>query len=813
MARVSLLKSLDEISAADAPFIGGKAMNCARLRQAGFPVPDGIVLTTHAMGRSLDIPALREWLDRLPAGVKLAVRSSAVDEDGAEHSFAGIHETRLDVDSAAVAEAVRSCWSSVVSAQAIAYRRVQKLSTRNPKTAVLIQRMIQPSAAGVAFTVNPVTGSQDEIIINSIPGLGEAMAAGLVDPDEFIVRKSDGDILSSKSNDRLSLTDIQVRELASLLKRIEQHYGGPQDVEWCHDGKQFWFVQSRPVTTRPGALKNVTWTRANAREVLPELPSPMTVYATADTIEDAERRFYRKLLSPESETGRTAQVFYGRLYFNVDQIRYACKMSGIAPGVLLRSVGHEGPIDPADEVPPRPTAREFLGALPDLMRMGAKQLLVGRSFKTHEARTARILKELQAKDFQRLPDRDLWEENRKWRPLLSEEMQLVFTLTAVSGYEEPLRSICDRVGMPYDRLAFTYLAAGKKSVSSAQAFDLLLLAKAARAEEKVSRYFAEQRAPFQHYRETLRDTHFLKSFDLFLEQYGHRGRYESDFALPRYVEDPSTLLSTIKVHLEAPEAPDRERIVERQNADAEKAWQEFESRLGSIQRWTLAPVAAWLLRRIKQFYLWRELCRSNIVRIALPIRRLHLELARRFVERSWIESRDDYFFLVLSEVQAAIDNPGSGESLRSIVARRKKQWQEFARLDMPLLMRESDLRAIVRQTPSEVSSIESAVRMKGLCVSPGITEGEVVVLQSPDELSLMKRGAILVTTATDPSWTPLFTLASGIIVEVGGILSHASTVAREYGIPAIANVKGATRILKDGNHVRLDATNGVVDVL
>jgi phosphohistidine swiveling domain-containing protein len=158
-------------------------------------------------------------------------------------------------------------------------------------------------------------------------------------------------------------------------------------------------------------------------------------------------------------------------------------------------------------------------------------------------------------------------------------------------------------------------------------------------------------------------------------------------------------------------------------------------------------------------------------------------------------------------------NDNSDPSLLSVVTRRKSEWRSLAAIEMPLLMNEAELPAILRGANAPVVHAEAPPEWRGLCVSPGFVEGEVIVLNSPADFSRMKRGAIMVTTATDPSWTPLFTLASGVIVEVGGILSHASTVAREYGLPAIANLKNATKLLKDGNRIRLDATNGVVQVV
>ena len=177
--------------------------------------------------------------------------------------------------------------------------------------------------------------------------------------------------------------------------------------------------------------------------------------------------------------------------------------------------------------------------------------------------------------------------------------------------------------------------------------------------------------------------------------------------------------------------------------------------------------------------------------------------------RGWLATRDDYFMLTVDEIGAAIDDPVKGPELLTIVARRKIERERWAALDMPLLMRESQVPVLARGVSSRSGETDGDT-LHGLCVSPGYAEGEVVVMRDPNEFARMKRGAILVAPATDPAWTPLFTLASGVIVEVGGMLSHASTVAREYGLPALANVKHATRIFKDGDRIRLDATNGRV---
>jgi phosphohistidine swiveling domain-containing protein len=789
--------SLNAITADDAPRVGGKAFNCARLKQAGVAVPDGVVLTTDAMG-SPDLPELHEWLSALSPNTRLAVRSSGVDEDSAGHSFAGIHETKLNVRPSEVPEAIRSCWASVTSPQALAYRRAQNLPAENARTAVLIQMMVDAVTSGVAFTIDPITGSNDELIINSTFGLGEALVSGQVEPDEYRVRKADSQILDAHvAGDKPSLTDDLVRDLTNVLLRIERHYGAAQDVEWCYDGSRFWIVQSRPITTESSARRrDVEWTRANLREIFPDLPKPITLFAVVKVLVEGHRRFYGNLLAPAEELGPGVEIFYGRPYFNVDQMRHACRVTGIAPASALRSLGHEGQIPAEDEVAQPVPVKKFLRALPDIARITFHHVTIERKVRDLLKRIDESIRRLFSMDFRQVPDKDLWVQNKSWRPQLSDELQIIFTLGGVAGMEKSLHAICERAGMPYDRLLQTHLAAGEKSVSSQQAFDLVRLVQVAR----------------QNGGNTTSEA-FQRQFKIFLEKYGHRGRYESDVSIPRYIEDPSPLLFAIRAHLEEGGGPDPDEIIQRQEADAEKTWMEFQSKLTAWQRATLGRRARSLLRRIKHYYVWRELVRSELIRKTYPMRLIHLEMARRFIERGWIESRDDYFYLTLTEIDAVVDNNEPGASLGSILKRRKAEWSRLAKIEMPLLMKESQLAAIVRRSASQTMQTETVSQLRGLPVSPGFAEGEVIVMRDASEFSQMKRGAILVTTATDPSWTPLFTLASGVIVEVGGLLSHASTVAREYGLPAVANVRHATRILKNGDRVRLDATAGVIEIL
>jgi pyruvate,water dikinase len=815
-----MLRSLDAITPADTMRVGGKAFNCARLRQAGFPVPDGVVLGADASPEDAGAVSLDPWIDAQPPGALFAVRSSGLDEDSAGHSFAGIHETQLNVRVEQLADAVASCLRSAASPQAEAYRAQRRLAFDTARIAVLVQRMVPAVASGVAFTVNPLTGA-DEIVMNATRGLGDALVSGQVDPDELVVRKSDRRVVSTRIGAKgeagdatLSLTPSQIDELAGLLRRIERHYGAPQDVEWCHDGAQFWIVQSRPVTTVSNGHEkasetgaDIEWTRANVAEVLPDQMSPQALAEFETLLNRAQRQFMGRLIAPESELGPMTKSFHGRLYFNLSQLRRVCVMGGAAPADLLRSFGHTGEIQPEDEVARWPSLREILRCFPDFVRLGINDLRMATRVRLHETRTVDALAHASA-DPRPLSDAQIWQGMERWRQVGPEHVQIIFTVGAVLFREAPIKKACAAVGFPYEQLVYPQLGAGVRSVSTQQAVDLVALADVARREPAAAMYLSANDGAFSDFRLALAGTSFLGEFDRFLARYGHRGRYESDWALPRLHEEPAPLLFAIRGHLEGP-PPNLRGAVARQARDAAEAWRAFEARLTWLQRLTLLPRVRANLRRLKQQYVWREQVRSDLTRVLSAMRRWHVTLAERFVERGWLSTRDDYFLLRLDEIGVVIADPSRAAELRPIARRRAAERAAQQPLRMPMLMRESELPMLMRQPPG-VPVSAGAIELTGLCVSPGAIEADVVVMRDPGEFATMKRGAILVAPATDPSWTPLFTLASGVIVEVGGMLSHASTIAREYGIPVLANVRDATTLLKTGDRVVLDASGGRV---
>jgi pyruvate,water dikinase len=809
---------LDRLTSAEAGRAGGKAFNCARLKQAGFPVPDGIVVLADARDDEIGMIAGHPWFETLPPGSLFAVRSSGIGEDGPGQSFAGIHETFLNVARHGVADAVAACRASARSERALAYRRVNNVPVDSIAIGVLIQLMIQPKVAGVAFTINPLSGSADELVINAARGLGEALVSGAIDPDEYVVQKSDRRLLLQRLGDGSGagqtpvLSDEEIADLAMMLDRVERHYGAPQDVEWCRDAAGLWIVQSRPITALAQSTgPDIEWTRANLAEVLPDLTSPQALAAFDHLLNTAERMNFGRLAAPDAELGPLVKIFGGRLYFNLAQMRHVCRMSGYAPAEMLRSLGHAEAINPEDEVATRPSLRHLLRVVPDFARLASRHLRAARIVRAQEEQTEAYLARLNRVDPSQLPDAELWSGLEEWRREGPEGMQTVLLLGGVMFHEGPVRKVCDAVGFPYEQLVYPQLATGERSVSSQQAYDLVALTDIARREPRSARFLAEASpAQLADLQTALAGTEFIAAFDRFIAAYGHRGRYESDWALPRYSEDPTPILQAVRAHLAAPPS-DAAATVARLQREAAEAWEAFTARLSWRQRLVTLPRVRRSVATIKKYYVWRERVRSDLVRVLAKLRTWHLVLVERFVTRGWIDQPDDYFFLHLDEVGAVIKGSAPPETLKPIVARRRAELERYRAVQMPLLMREADLPRLLRT--AGVSAGSESGSLTGHPVSAGRVEGEVVVIRDPADFDRMKPGAILVAPAADPSWTPLFTLASGVIVEVGGVLSHASTIAREFGLPALANVKQATKRLKTGDRVRLDAIEGRIERL
>ena len=807
---------LGRLTPAEQAHAGAKAANCARLQQAGFPVPDGIVVMAQATAAtsprsprirgSTSCPRTHDSRSGPPASAKTAraSRSPAFTRPCSTCRESGL------------AAAIDTCLASSRAPQALEYRRAKGLPTETIEMALLIQRMVDPIAAGVAFTVNPVSGAEHEIVINSSWGLGDALVSGRIEPDEFIINKRDGTLKWSRLGQKgdetgepiASLSAERLRELSAMLAKIEQHYGSPQDVEWCLDDDGLWIVQSRPVTTRQANTQEIEWTRANFAEVLPDLTSPQALDAFEDLLTRAERLYLGGLMGDEAAFGPMVKIFYGRMHFNLTQLRRICRIGGMAPAEMLRSMGHADTIQPADEVVTRPSL-ESLKYVPDFARLMWQHLTIARIIRKHEAVAADYMRQLAAIDPRTMPDTELWSGVEHWvvdragihadRAALDQRHRARSTHPQVlRTHRLPVRA----AGLPAARdwAAIGERAAGVRPGRTGRD-------RTTGAERPPSSWLGTMLAPRTCAprspvpRLSPRSIGSSSAMDIAgaTSPTGRcratrtiRRRFSRRFAHTSRTQRRPTPQRRSRGKSRPHATRGRRSSSVCRGGSGRRSCRQSNDRSGASSR----------------YYLWREQVRSDLIRLLAVLRPWHLVLADRFAERGWIAKRDDYFLLKLREIGAVIHGEASPNGLRAIAAERAAELERYAAIEMPLLMRPSELASLIRM--AGVSGGDDDGALTGQPVSGGCVEGEVVVVRDPGDFARMKRGAILVAPATDPSWTPLFTLASGVIVEVGGVLSHASTIAREYGLPALANVKNATKRLRTGDRVRLDAVNGIV---
>ncbi len=845
------------------PLVGGKAFNLATLRRHGLPVPNGLVVTTAFFEAQLRrhqlIPlwagspdvAVTEgalfWLadtlkvtplahellnalytrlaDTFPDVELFAVRSSAIEEDTAGHAFSGIHLSELGVPREVVPVSLSRCWASALSKPALQYRQQHGLPIQAIRLAILIQPFIKSVAAGVAFTVNPLSGTHDELVVEATFGTGAAVVSGQVIPARYRLTKRSpnyplvdwtaGGDTASVGEGRSPLSASQLRTMAQYLEQIEALMAAPQDVEWAvtteyaGGDEGFIFLQTRPITALPGTTTplDAEWSRVNYRELLPDLPSPLCT-SLMERTQDRALSFFSHLGFNLENSGPYIRIIYGRPYLNLTLVRRLVAQSGLRPAGLLWIVGHAGPpgeLGAAYAI----DWRQVWAARRAVAILLWRGLRAGAWLSRFERLSRDVRRSLAATDWVSAPPADLLSRFRLRTQLTGQmtEADLVLsaaTMAVVTIAAWTLGPLVDDIEQFIRDVSHVDL----ETNSARQGHALLGLAKIARRDDQVRRYLADPHDGFRDYRQALAGTPFLVAFDEFLACYGGRATFEADPGWPRYGEDPSSLLTTVAQIANAAEVlSNLEEPGDQRQREQAGAWASLHPDRGlgkwlPWRRW-LAHLAIGRLRRLVQM---RDQLRALYGRVMTDCRAWDLNLAERWCGRHWLVEPEDCFWLTMEEVERGLMAKDEvGPALPALVQARRETYQNYAATEMPYALRESDVMGLVGTTLSSVLS--------GLPVSPGQVQGHVIVLRRPEDADRMQEGAILVTPSTDPVWFPIFLRARGLIVETGGLLSHGSIIAREFRLPAVANIPQATSRFHDGDLVLLDGGTGLVQIL
>jgi pyruvate,water dikinase len=789
------------------------------------------VLKTKPLSKEL-ARALNEYLNTL-SGIEtdsFAVRSSAIDEDQRDHTFAGVHLTELGVPRSALPIAISRCWASAISQPAIEYRQDHGMSIQGIRVAVLIQPMLNPKSAGVGFTANPLTGARDELVVEATWGLGEAVVSSNVQPycyklanqpPDYPLNEQINGNVSPPDNEKVSstgpLSKKELTELATQLEQIHALMGEPQDVEWAQQDEIFFFLQTRPVALPPPPAQtlNWMWTRGSHPEFLPELPSPLF----GSLLERTQNRVIVLLKEAGlavDELGPYVKLILGRPYLNLTFLKRIITQVGIAPGNLLFTIGHTEPgsaggwlsIDWDTVWKSRRTywriLKQILGLSRTLEEFQALVDEVGVTLNDINPDTSAttLLNHLRLHD-------------RIYNELFNTNFRLAIAVSSVTALGSSL--IAPLTPSPATFMT-TLALKGVKTVDGALNQALFDLGRLARSDAQTTQYLANAADSFADYPDhALISTAFKQGFAELLVTYGQRATYETDMGWPRYQDDPAPLLRIIRQYAQSDvlvsnndtsdsdsQSPDREAIGWRQLSRQAKGL----NRLIPWRQWLATPCVK-LLRRLLSM---RDEVNSARAKAMTACRYWDLALGQKWAGQGWLAQPEDIFWLTLQEIERTLMvEENMGITLPATVQARKETYQTYAETTMPFTLRESQIASIqlgVGFSPEPTSDV-----MVGLPISPGQARGTVVVLNSPDDFKESSDDIILVMPSTDPAWLPLLRLATGLIVEMGGLLSHGSVIAREYGLPAVANIPDATRRFHTGDTVLVDGSTGVVQLL
>jgi rifampicin phosphotransferase len=846
-------------------------------RVTGIEVPQGFCVTTDAyaeaiahinelvplLGRLTDIGAgdsdgirtvgarIRQLIEAtpVPAGVaeeivchlaglgdqgSYAVRSSATAEDLPTASFAGQQDTYLNVSGRdAVVQHVRRCWASLFTDRAITYRVQHSIDQASVPLAVVIQRMVFPEVAGILFTADPISSDRKTISIDAGYGLGEALVSGLANADNYTVR--DGTMVARKVSTQAialraapgggtevveiaperqsaqKMSDAELLRLAGIGRTIETHFGCPQDIEWSYADGTFFIVQSRPITTLfpiPGPRdgKNHLYMSFGHQQMMTDAMKPLGLSFFQAQLEqtpliEAGGRFYidmaPDLASPVGR--RIVLASMGRIDPRIDSaVRRLARRKDFVKGLGRRGQRYL-----------KLNAGYFTWRLPveavKLYLLGDPSTVPALTAR-HDAAIDDLQRRLESLSGDALFVAILDDLRHQMKDAVTDprSMAVVFVgLYALSWLNKHMDT-----WLGVKRAGDTLAQLVTNNVTSEMGLELLDVADTVRTHPAVmaalpnlanDSFFAELSS-------IEGGDAVARSIQGFLDKYGMRCTGEIDITRPRWSEEPSTLAAMIINTIRNLEPNARAVRVERSRREAQQMKHDLIDRLGRLRSGRRkARKTRKMISRVQNFAGYREYPKYLMMRHYWILKQAMLTEASLLVDRSAIARADDVYYLSVAEFREAVR---TGHVNHDLITRRSAEFEAWTRLTPPRVITSDGEVPIGGYDHARVP----AGALAGVPASAGTVEGRARIVSDLTDTDLAL-GDILVTTFTDPSWTPIFLSVKGVVTEVGGAMTHGAVVAREYGLPAVVGVDGATRLIRDGQRIRVDGTDGYVQIL
>jgi rifampicin phosphotransferase len=843
--------------------VGGKGANLGELsRIEGIRVPAGFCVTTDAFRRtmaeapSIDkrieqlsrlepedheaIRALSAEIRRIIEGIAIsddlataitrslaqlgeqaayAVRSSATAEDLPTASFAGQQDTYLNVSGpAAILRHVSRCWASLFTERAVTYRLRNGVDHRKVYMAVVVQQMVFPHSAGILFTADPLSGNRKVTSVEASFGLGEALVSGLVNADVYKVR--DGEIVARtiaakgltidplpaggtheqeiepERQEQPALRDLQVVRLAQLGRRIEAHFGRPQDIEWCLVDEDFQIVQSRPITTLfPIPVvsdgENHVYVSSGHQQMMTDAMKPLGISVRQLTgavqFHEAGGRLFVDVTRALASPARAGVIALGK--------------SDPLIGDALQTIVDRGDfVRPLPDVSPSHAPAK--GALPPLETDPA---IVAELIERGQESNESLKREIRTKSGPALLDFILTNMQELKRILFNPRS----TQAIMAGMEATWWLNDHLEEWTGEKNAADVLAQSvPNNVTSEMGLELLHVADVIRPHRAVVAFL--QRVEAEDFLNNLPSLpggrESRDAIQAWLDKHGMRCVGEIDITRPRWSERPTTLVPLILSNVRNFEPGAGELRFEQGLHAARKKEEELLQRVRALPDGDQkAQEVKSMIDRLRTFIGYREYPKYFFIARYFIYKRALLEEAERLAQKGVFRDKEDIFFLTFQELHDVVR---TNEADYRLIRDRKDAFKAYEGLTPPRVLT-SDGEMLGGEYRRDDFPPGALV---GFPVSAGTVEGRARVVFDPAKADL-EPGDILVTPYTDPSWTPLFVAIKGLITEVGGLMTHGAVIAREYGLPAIVGVEHATRLIRDGQLIRVDGTNGYVEIL
>ncbi|MFS1184004.1 phosphoenolpyruvate synthase [Bacillus velezensis] len=863
----SLVLGIHEIEKTQPLLVGGKGLHLGELSKIqGIQVPEGFCVTTAGYQKAIEqnetLQALLDQLTMLkvenrnqigevskkirqtimeaeiPSDVvkavacqlsrfgeehAYAVRSSATAEDLPHASFAGQQDTYLNITGVdAILQHISKCWASLFTDRAVIYRMQNGFDHSQVYLSVIIQRMVFPQASGILFTADPMTGNRKLLSIDAGFGLGEALVSGLVSADCYKVQ--DGQIVDKRIETKKlaiygrkeggtetqeialdqqkiqTLTDEQILQLARIGRQIEAHFGQPQDIEWCLDRDTFYIVQSRPITTlypvpEANDQENHVYISVGHQQMMTDPIKPLGLSF-----------FLLTTAAPMRKAG-------GRLFVDVTHQLASPNVRE----VFLKGMGQHDPllkdalmtiIERDDFIKPIPDKTAPIPGkgnadMPD--QAENDPAIVSDLIKSSQASIEELKQNIQTKSGSDL-FRFILEDIQELKKILFNPKSSVLIRTAMDASSWINEKMNEWLGEK--NAADTLSQSVPHNITSEMGLALLDVADVIRPYPEVIAYL-----------ENVKDDHFLDGLVKFeggretrdaiyayLSKYGMRCAGEIDMTRTRWSEKPTALVPMILNNLKNFEPNASQRKFEQGRQEALKKEQELLDRLKQLPDGEQkAKETKRMIRIIRNFSGFREYPKYGMISRYFVYKQALLKEAEQLAEAGVIHEKEDIYYLTFEELQEVVR---TNKLDYQIISTRKGEYKVYEKLAPPRVIT-SDGEIITGEYKRENLP---AGAIAGLPVSSGVIEGRARVILNMEDADL-EDGDILVTSYTDPSWTPLFVSIKGLVTEVGGPMTHGAVIAREYGLPAVVGVENATQLIKDGQRIRVHGTEGSIEIL